>query len=111
MRIVYDEGPGGVKKTFPFDRSYLAFYLDRQAEFAAKRRAPLFAWAFGAIRGCFENGRGGEGWLEDVTRLFEERGLHWTVWSYRDESFGIRDNPAARRVLSRAAGRASASVR
>jgi len=111
MRILYEERPAGLKKTFRFDRNYLAFYLARQAKFGADHEVPMFVWAFGAIRSCFRQDGGGQRWLEDTMSLLEKNGFHWTAWTYRDENFGIRDNPDAREILSRAARGATAMVR
>lgn len=83
-----------------FDEHYLEFYLRRHAEFAERRNAPLFVWAFGQMKNCF-NGKGGDRWLRDVTYLFKKQGVQWNYSDYRDDAFGISDLPSAQQILSK----------
>jgi hypothetical protein len=96
---------GGVSRSLALDKKYLAFYLHRQTEFGRKHKVPMFVWAFGAVRNCFESDKGGARWLKDVTDLFYAEKVNWTAWVYRNEEFGISENAAAKRVLADAAGR------
>ncbi len=59
----------------------------------------MAVWAFGALKICYEDGRGGLQWLSDVVDLFDETGVHWTLWGFYDENFGISENEDVKAVL------------
>jgi len=39
-------------------------------------------------------------WLRDLAELFQKQNVNWSYSDYRDEDFGISDNPEAKAVLS-----------
>jgi len=107
--ISYVEEPGGLRRKFGFDRSYLEFYLKRQLEFGRAHHAPMFVWG-GALKGCFTPEKGGLEWLADVVSLFDANRLQWALWAYRDDNFGIGENEAVKRLLSERLSRSEANL-
>jgi hypothetical protein len=104
--IIHYQERSGLKRDLPFTRDYLKFYLERQLEFGRAQNAPMAVWGFGALKTCYDN-RGGLQWLGDVADLFNMLGLHWTLWGFYDQDFGIHENEAAKAVLKAALGRRS----
>ncbi len=102
FEIVYREAVNDRGRVFPFDKNYLKFYLQRQLEFGAKHKVPMFVWSFGLTKSCFE-GQGGLEWLRDTTSLFREHNVDWSFGPYRDDDTGVSDNPEALRIMSPAA--------
>jgi Cellulase (glycosyl hydrolase family 5) len=101
FQIVYREAINDPGHVFFFDKNYLKFYLERQLEFGATHKVPMFVWSFGLMKTCFD-GQGGSDWLRDTTTLFREHNLNWSFGPYRDRDSGVRDNPDALQLLSRA---------
>jgi aryl-phospho-beta-D-glucosidase BglC (GH1 family) len=99
FEIVYREAANDRGRAFPFDKKYLKFYLDRQLEFGAKHKVPMFVWSFGLMKKCFQS-QGGLDWLRDTTSLFREQNVGWSFGPYRDDDSGISDNPGAVQILS-----------
>jgi endoglucanase len=104
FEVVYREAVNEGGRVFPFDKNYLKFYLERQLEFGAKHKVPMFVWSFGLMKNCFQ-GQGGLEWLRDTTSLFRERNVDWSFGPYRDDDSGVSGNPEALQVLSAAAER------
>jgi aryl-phospho-beta-D-glucosidase BglC (GH1 family) len=104
FEIVYREAVNERGRVFPFDQSYLKFYLERQLEFGAKHKVPMFVWSFGLMKNCFE-GKGGLELLRDTTSLFREHKVDWSFGPYRDDDSGVSDKPEAVEALSAAAER------
>jgi hypothetical protein len=102
FEIVYREAVNDRGRVFPFEKNYLKFYLERQLEFGAKHKVPMFVWSFGLMKNCFQ-GQGGLKWLRDTTSLFREHKVDWSFGPYRDDDSGVSDNPEALRILSAAA--------
>lgn len=103
--IIHYQEMSGLERDLPFTRDYLTFYLKRQLEFGEAQSAPMAVWAFGALKICYEDGRGGLQWLSDVVDLFDETGVHWTLWGFYDENFGISENEDVKAVLKDALAR------
>jgi hypothetical protein len=99
FEIVYREALNDRGRIFHWDKEYLDFYLSRQVEFGRKHNVPMFVWAFGLMKNCFQD-RGGMEWLRDVTELFQEQDLNWSYSDYREDDFGVSDNLEAKSVLS-----------
>ncbi|HEX9332586.1 MAG TPA: cellulase family glycosylhydrolase [Anaerolineales bacterium] len=99
---IYYRERSGLERYLPFNRDYLKFYLDRQREFGRAQNTPMAIWAFGALKSCYTENRGGLQWLKDVLELFNQQGVHWTLWGYYDDDFGIHANEAAKAILKSA---------
>jgi Cellulase (glycosyl hydrolase family 5) len=104
FEIVYREAVNDRGRVFSLDKNYLKFYLERQLEFGANNKVPMFVWSFGLMKNCF-HGEGGLEWLRDTTSLFGEHKIDWSFGPYRDDDSGVSDNPEALQVLSAAAQR------
>jgi hypothetical protein len=99
FKIVYREAVNDRGKVFPFDKSYLKFYLERQLEFGSKNNVPMFVWSFGLMKNCFQ-GKGGLEWLRDTISLLGQHNIDWSFGPYRDDDSGVNDNPEALEILS-----------
>jgi Cellulase (glycosyl hydrolase family 5) len=99
FEIVYREALNDRGRVFHWDKEYLDFYLSRQLEFGRMHNVPMFIWAFGLMKNCFR-GHGGLQWLRDVVDLFQRQNLNRSYSDYRDDAFGISDNPEAKIVLT-----------
>ena len=97
--IIHYRENSGLERDLPFTRDYLEFYLRRQLEFGETQNAPMAVWGFGALKTCYRDDRGGLQWLNDVVDLFNETGVHWTLWGYYDKDFGINENKGAKGAL------------
>jgi len=97
--LIHYRERSGLEGTLPFNREYLQFYLERQLAFGQAQNAPMAVWGFGALKTCFAKGRGGLQWLSDVVALLNTTGVHWTLWGFYAENFGIHENEAAKAVL------------
>jgi endoglucanase len=99
FQIVYREAINDRGQVFRFDKNYLKFYIERQLEFGAKHKVPMFVWSFGLMKNCF-TGKGGFRWLEDTKSLFDTHKLAWSFAPYRDDDIGISDHPEALSLLA-----------
>jgi endo-1,4-beta-mannosidase len=106
--IIYLE-ENGTKKSFPFNKKYLEFYLQKQLEFGKKHKVPMSVWGFGALKTCFQDTRGGLTWLKDVIELFNENKLHWTFYVYEDENFGTVADEGIKNILRDLSGNPTGS--
>ena len=48
-----------------------------------------FLGEFGAIRACYENGRGGLVWMADMVDLLTEAAIPWTCHAWHEDLFGL----------------------
>jgi aryl-phospho-beta-D-glucosidase BglC (GH1 family) len=97
--LIHHRERSGLERNLPFNRDYLRFYLECQLAFGQAQGAPMAVWGCGARKTCFAEGRGGLQWLSDVVALFNTAGVHWTLWRFYGENFGIHENEAAKAVL------------
>jgi hypothetical protein len=102
FEIIYREAVNNRGRVFQLDKNYLKFYLERQLEFGAKHKVPMFVWSFGLMKNCFQ-GQGGLEWLRDTISLFREHNVDWSFGPFRDDDSGVSDNPEALQALSAAA--------
>jgi endoglucanase len=72
-----------------WNKQFLRTQLERYVAWARARDVPLFLGEFGVHRPCFEAGRGGLAWVEDVLDLADEHGLSFTYHDYHGDSFGL----------------------
>jgi endoglucanase len=63
--------------------------IDRYVAWGHAHGVPLFLGEFSVHNPCFENGRGGLAWVEDMLDLAEEHGLSFTYHDYHEDSFGL----------------------
>lgn len=74
-------------------------HLGQYQKIAEKRKVPVYVGEFGVN---YRFGSGGEDrYLQDVLKLFDQFGFHWTYWTYKavknayfpDGLYGYYDNP------------------
>lgn len=88
VRIDFEKSPSG-QDALVFDKKYLAYELDRFVEFGKEHNVPMFVGEFGLHKTCFENGRNGVGWTEDMLDLMNERGLNYAWHAYHEGELGL----------------------
>ena len=71
------------------NKAFLASQLDRYLAWGRAHGVPLFLGEFGLYHPCFEDGRGGLTWVEDMLDLAENAGLHFTYHAYHEDGFGL----------------------
>jgi endoglucanase len=71
------------------DKAFLARELDRYVAWGRAHGVPLLLGEFGLHHPCFENGRGGLTWVEDMLDLLDGRGLSFTYHAYHEDGFGL----------------------
>jgi endoglucanase len=74
------------------DRDGMATLLAPFVSWGRSQGVPLFLGELGLYRACFENGRGGLRWAEDMIDLARENDLHFTWHAYHEGAFGIYFN-------------------
>jgi len=72
-----------------WNKAFLRKMIDGYLAWGHRHHVPLFLGEFGVHRPCFQQGRGGLGWVEDVLDLAEERGLSYTYHDYHGNEFGL----------------------
>ena len=70
-------------------RAFLRDVLGRYVAWGHAHGVPLFLGEFGVHRPCFQAGRGGLAWIEDVLDVADEHGLPFTYHDYHSDTFGL----------------------
>lgn len=65
-----------------WDKKRLHNLIKAYVDFAKKRGMPLYMGEFGVASRCDICGSE-YGWLEDILKIFEKYGVHWTYWTYK----------------------------
>ena len=71
------------------DKAWLKSRLGAYLDWSRRNDAALFLGEFGAIRACYENGRGGLVWMADMVDLLTEAAIPWTCHAWHEDSFGL----------------------
>ena len=71
------------------NKEYIEHTLLRFLDFGIRNNVPISVGEFGLVQDCFEDGKGGEIWLEDVLDVLDTYGVHWIYYSYHNADFGI----------------------
>jgi endoglucanase len=71
------------------DKAFLAGEVNRYLAWGHAHRVPLFLGEFGLHRPCFEDGRGGLQWVEDMLDIADEHGLSFSYHAYHEDGFGL----------------------
>jgi len=71
------------------NKAFLASELGRYIAWGHAHHVPLFLGEFGLHRPCFEDGRGGLTWVEDMLDLADQHGLSFAYHAYHEDGFGI----------------------
>lgn len=70
-----------------YDRTRLQADLQPYLDWAAANNVPLFVGEFGVMSTAPGDSR--YNLVSDMIGLMNEAGLHWTLWAYREPSFGL----------------------
>jgi endoglucanase len=71
------------------DKEYLTSQVLQLSKYPLENNYPIYYGEFGAVRDCFQNGKGGEIWVADMIHLFDSLHIHWTYHDYREDGFGL----------------------
>jgi aryl-phospho-beta-D-glucosidase BglC (GH1 family) len=74
------------------DRAYVERELAPYFAFGKRHQVPLFLGEFGVIRGGYEPGRNGTGWVADVIDVALAHGVSLTYHSFHEGAFGFYGN-------------------
>lgn len=85
LRIDFESSPSG-RPLHRRDRSYLASLFAPYVSWGQANGVPLYVGELGLYRDCYENGKGGLQWAEDVIDILQSNRLHFT-WHAYHESF------------------------
>jgi endoglucanase len=91
LRIDFESSPSGAP-LYRRDKAYLQSLLAPYVAWGAARGVPLYVGELGLYRDCYESGKGGLRWAEDVIDILQANGLHFTWHAYHEGSFGIYQN-------------------
>lgn len=73
----------------PRCQSYLAKQLEPLLQLRMMHEVPIFISEFGLIHHCFEDGRGGLAYVNDVITLLNEAGIGFTYWDFQSTVMGL----------------------
>jgi len=71
------------------NKVFLESILDQTQTWTNAQNRPVYIGEFGAGAACFENGKGGIVWVEDMVTLLLEKNIHFTYFDYHGDTFGI----------------------
>jgi endoglucanase len=91
LRIDFEASPSG-SPLHRRDKAYLQSLLAPYVAWGAARGVPLYVGELGLYKDCYENGKGGLRWAEDVIDILQANGLHFTWHAYHEGAFGIYQN-------------------
>ena len=74
---------------FSRDKSFLESVLQRYADWGTRQQKPLYLGEFGAGAPCFQAGKGGLQWVDDMLAIARNLQLHFTYHAYHEDSFGL----------------------
>lgn len=73
----------------PRDQTYLARRLEPILHLQATHDVPVLISEFGLIHHCFEQGRGGLTYVEDVIALLDQAEIGFTYWDFQSTVMGL----------------------
>jgi endoglucanase len=71
------------------NKAFLAAEMERYLAWGRAHDVPLFLGEFGLYRNCFQDGRGGLAWVEDMLDLADQAGLSFSYHAYHEDGFGL----------------------
>jgi endoglucanase len=71
------------------NKAFLAAEMERYLAWGRAHDVPLFLGEFGLHRPCFQDGRGGLAWVEDMLDLADQAGLSFSYHAYHEDGFGL----------------------
>jgi endoglucanase len=77
------------KPIFGRNKQYMEYAINKYTTWAQQKSVPVFMGEFGAGNPCFQNGKGGLQFVNDVIDITKASGIHFTYHAYHESSFGI----------------------
>jgi endoglucanase len=71
------------------DKNFLKAMVINYTQYPRNNNFPVYFGEFGVVRDCFQNGKGGDIWVDDMIHIFDSLGFNWTYHDYREDGFGI----------------------
>src|SRR5262245_22627039 len=71
------------------DRAFVEQEIDAYVAWGKREKVPLFLGEWGAIRGSFDEDRGGLRWVTDMLDIMRARKLSFSYHAYHEDSFGL----------------------
>ena len=93
LRLDFERSPSGAP-LYARDRAYLESLFAPFVAWGEANGVPLYVGELGLFRDCYEDGKGGLRWAEDVIDILQANDLHFTWHAYHEGSFGIYQNNA-----------------
>jgi endoglucanase len=93
LRLDFESSPSGARP-MRRDKDGMAALLAPWVAWGRAQGVPLYVGEIGLNRACFEGGRGGLRWAEDMIDLLRANDLHFTWHAYHEGAFGLYRNDA-----------------
>ncbi len=77
------------KPIYGRNKQYMEYAINKYASWAQSKNVPVYMGEFGAGNPCFQNGKGGLQFVNDVIDITKASGIHFTYHAYHESSFGI----------------------
>jgi endoglucanase len=71
------------------NKAGLDYLLKKYADWGNQKNVPIYLGEFGAGIHCFENGKGGLLWVNDMIDLAAQYKLYFTYHTYHEDNFGL----------------------
>lgn len=71
------------------NKEYLEYKMEQYLAFGRTFNVPMFVGEFGLLRYCYEDGRNGLQWTEDVLDLLHKNNVNYTYHAYHEFNTGI----------------------
>jgi endoglucanase len=77
------------KPIYGRNKQYMEYAINKYTAWAQQKNVPVYMGEFGAGNPCFQNGKGGLQFVNDVIDITKASGIHFTYHAYHESSFGI----------------------
>jgi endoglucanase len=77
------------KPIYGRNKQYMEYAINKYAIWAQQKNVPVYMGEFGAGNPCFQNGKGGLQFVNDVIDITKASNIHFTYHAYHESSFGI----------------------
>jgi endoglucanase len=77
------------KPIYGRNKQYMQYAINKYTAWAQQKNVPVYMGEFGAGNPCFQNGKGGLQFVNDVIDITKASGIHFTYHAYHESSFGI----------------------
>ena len=71
------------------NKDYLEGVMAEVIDWAESKNVALYMGEFGVGLPCFENGKGGLVWVEDMVDILKTNNIHFTYHAYHEDAFGL----------------------